>query len=58
MLGPLGPTAVFIMFAAVLLVIALDVLLLGEETRGRTLEEISEAPGSQTLDVAPAGSRG
>lgn len=58
MLGPLGATSVFIMFAAVLLVIALDVLLLGEETRGRTLEEISEVPGSQTLDAAPAGSRG
>lgn len=37
----LGPGAVFTIFAAVLLVIALDVAVLGEETRGRTLEEIS-----------------
>jgi MFS transporter, putative metabolite:H+ symporter len=36
-----GFHAVFVMFAAVLLLGALGVLLLGEETRGRTLEEIS-----------------
>jgi len=39
--GGVGVTAVFAMFAAVLLFIALDVLFLGEETRGRSLEEIS-----------------
>ncbi len=37
----LGTTVVFTMFAAVLLIIAADVWLLGEETRGRTLGEIS-----------------
>lgn len=37
----LGTTVVFSMFAAVLLVIAANVWLLGEETRGRTLGEIS-----------------
>ena len=36
-----GFTSVFIMFAAVLAVGSLSVALLGEETRGRTLEEIS-----------------
>lgn len=46
MLGPLalGVGVVFAVFAAVLLVIALDVLLLGEETKGRSLAEISEGP--------------
>nr|WP_207955997.1 MFS transporter [Rubrobacter marinus] len=39
--GTFGPGAVFVVFAAVLLVIALDVLVLGEETMGRTLDEIS-----------------
>ena len=41
--GTFGYGAVFVVFAAVLLVIALDVLLLGEETMGRTLDEISGA---------------
>ncbi|HET7481067.1 MAG TPA: MFS transporter [Rubrobacteraceae bacterium] len=36
-----GTLAVFSMFAVVLFVIAADVWLLGEETRGRTLDEIS-----------------
>ncbi len=36
-----GPGAVFVVFAIVLLVIALDVLILGEETMGRSLDEIS-----------------
>ena len=36
-----GFAAVFVMFAAVLVAGALAVLLFGEETRGRTLEEIS-----------------
>jgi MFS transporter, putative metabolite:H+ symporter len=36
-----GFTSVFVMFAAVLIAGSLSVLLLGEETRGRTLEEIS-----------------
>jgi putative MFS transporter len=39
--GDAGFTAVFAMFAAVLVAGAAAVLLLGEETRGRTLEEIS-----------------
>jgi putative MFS transporter len=39
--GGLGTTAVFAMFAAVLLLISLNVLFFGEETRGRTLEDIS-----------------
>lgn len=51
MLGPLGAGGVFGMFAAVLLVIALDVLFLGEETKGLTLEEIS---GAQTHPNADA----
>ncbi len=38
----LGPGAVFTVFATVLFVISLDVLLLGEETKGRALEDISE----------------
>ena len=43
MIGTLGGGfhAVFVMFAAVLTAGALGVMLLGEETRGRTLEEIS-----------------
>jgi len=36
-----GFSAVFVMFAAVLVAGAIGVVLLGEETRGRTLEEIS-----------------
>ena len=52
-----GPTAVFVMFAAVLLVIALDVLFLGEETKGRALEEISEAPERPAVGATPAGNR-
>jgi len=42
--GGLGAGMVFAMFAAVLLIVALDVLLLGEETKGRSLGEISEKP--------------
>ncbi len=38
-----SPYAVFVVFAAVMLGGALAVLVLGEETRGRTLEEIGEA---------------
>ncbi|MDP9381401.1 MAG: MFS transporter [Chloroflexota bacterium] len=42
MLGQgLGTLAVFVMFAAVLLIIAADVALLGEETKGQTLDEIA-----------------
>ena len=37
-----GPGAVFVVFAAVLLIIALNVAILGEETMGRSLDEISE----------------
>jgi MFS transporter, putative metabolite:H+ symporter len=40
----LGVLAVFSMFAGVLLIIAADVWLLGEETRGRALEEIAARP--------------
>lgn len=39
-----SPYAVFVVFAAVMLAGALVVLALGEETRGRTLEAISETP--------------
>jgi putative MFS transporter len=37
-----SPYAVFVVFAAVMLAGALVVLLFGEETRGQTLEAISE----------------
>lgn len=53
-----GASSVFVMFAAVLLVIALDVLFLGEETKGRTLEEISEPTDRPTAGATPAGNRG
>jgi putative MFS transporter len=36
-----GQVFIFSMFAAVLLLIALDVAVLGEETKGKTLEEIA-----------------
>jgi putative MFS transporter len=39
-----SPYAVFVVFAAVMLAGALVVLALGQETRGRTLEAISEIP--------------
>jgi len=39
-----GPYGVFMIFAAVMLAGALVVWVLGEETRGRSLEEISERP--------------
>jgi putative MFS transporter len=44
LLGPanMGVTFVFGMFAVVLLLIALNVVVLGEETKGRTLEEIAQ----------------
>jgi MFS transporter, putative metabolite:H+ symporter len=40
----LGTLVVFSMFAGVLLLIAANVWLLGEETRGRALEEIADQP--------------
>jgi putative MFS transporter len=40
----LGALAVFGMFAAVLLIIAADVALLGEETKGKTLDAIAAEP--------------
>jgi hypothetical protein len=43
-----GVVAVFGMFAAVLLAIAANVWLLGEETQGRTLDEISK-PSPATI---------
>ncbi len=52
-----GASSVFVMFAAVLLVIALDVLFLGEETKGRAIEEIS-TPDQPTVGAIRAGSRG
>ena len=39
-----SPYSVFVLFAAVMLAGAVVVLALGEETRGRTLEAISETP--------------
>ena len=50
----LGTLAVFSMFAAVLLVIAANVWLLGEETRGRTLDEISERTARHAGDIRKA----
>jgi MFS transporter, putative metabolite:H+ symporter len=44
----LGTLVVFSMFAGVLLVIAANVWLLGEETRGRALEEIAGQAPSET----------
>ena len=41
-----GAPSVFVMFATVLILIALDVLFLGEETKGRALEVISTMPTS------------
>jgi putative MFS transporter len=38
---PAGVDAAFLLFAGVFLLIAINVLLLGEETRGRTLEDIA-----------------
>jgi len=37
----MGTTSIFLMFAAVLVVGALDVIVLGEETKGRTLDELT-----------------
>ncbi len=54
--GPAGVNMAFVMFTAIFVVIALDVLLLGEETRGRTLEEIAgAAPQEPLLKEAAAG---
>lgn len=39
---PDGVNAAFLLFTAIFLLIAANVFVLGEETRGRTLEEISE----------------
>jgi putative MFS transporter len=45
-----GVVAVFGMFAAILLVIAANVWLFGEETQGRTLDEISKSsPAAATV---------
>ena len=60
MLGAQGlsGTAVFGMFAAVLLVIALNVLFFGEEIRGCALDEISwENPDRSAVGAAPVDSR-
>lgn len=51
-----GTLAVFSMFAAVLLVIAANVWLLGEETRGRTLDEISSSPLREPVSATGARS--
>lgn len=45
--GTFGPGAVFVVFAIVLLVIALNVLFLGEETMGRSLDDISAQASSR-----------
>lgn len=50
----LGALAVFSMFATVLFVIAADVWILGEETRGRTLDDISERPARHARDTRRA----
>ena len=41
MSGSGGFARIFVMFAAVLAAVVLVIVLLGEETKGRTLEEIS-----------------
>ena len=41
MSGPTGFSRIFLMFALVLAAVVLVIVALGEETRGRTLEEIS-----------------
>ena len=54
--GTFGPGAVFVVFAVVLLIIALNVLFLGEETMGRSLDDISprkRAPKLKRRAVAP-----
>lgn len=43
----IGQAGVFSMFMIVLLLTALVVWLLAEETRGRSLEELSERPAPQ-----------
>jgi len=43
LVGPLGQAGVFGLFTALIVLTALVVLLLAEETRGRSLEEISAA---------------
>ena len=45
--GTFGPGAVFVVFAVVLLIIALNVLFLGEETMGRSLDDISAQTSSK-----------
>lgn len=41
LVGPLGQSGVFLLFTALVVLTALAVLVLAEETRGRSLEEIS-----------------
>lgn len=43
---PEGVNVAFLMFTAIFFVIAANVMLLGEETRGRTLEDIAGEPGA------------
>lgn len=43
LVGPLGQAGVFGLFTALIVLTAIVVLVLGEETRGRSLEEISTA---------------
>jgi len=43
LVGPLGQSGVFALFTALIVATALAVFILAEETRGRSLEEISEA---------------
>ncbi len=41
-----GQASVFALFMGILVIIAVDVLVLGEETKGRSLEELGEAKAS------------
>ena len=43
LVGPLGQSGVFALFTGLIIATALVVLVLAEETRGRSLEEIAES---------------
>ena len=53
--NPAGVTVAFIMFTVIFLVIAANVFLLGEETSGRSLEEIAATSPAQSSLVTSAG---
>jgi putative MFS transporter len=50
--NPAGVTVSFIMFTVIFLAIAANVFFLGEETKGRSLEEIAATPSPQPSMVA------